>query len=592
METNHLFELSNVKGEDRVYLTLHILKKILESGQLNIASYTKNTRIIEDSNKTMLPTCGNNVLAKLASGLYSFCYNGLPSVWSGDNKSNENVIESYIENITLDTMETSSPEQLLQIFIVYANCVQGYSREINDYFVEKILEVIPDQFYTRLGLMLNDNINVEIPAIDIETESFEIKDLEQYKEFLKDQKALQARNGITIPSAIFNIRANSVTLLSPSQVNDHINEEHTNIDKFENIVEKEVVQIPQETMVEIEKKINEEPVEPSETGELGDFGNTGDSGELGDSGNTGDIDNFDDNSEIVDDYYNVDYPEVSEDHTYGNFDSLQGENENNNDSDNENENNNENVIDTNEYNEFDDLDNKEPEGTESPEINNDFANEEIEEPESDYSFESDGEQNVETEEPESPEKPEIDVNEDNDDLLSNLNSQVEESNRINEIQPVESENNYNPNDLEKPVNEIENEDDYTNNFANSNENEYNGEAESNNYNFSDLEEPDNENENVNEVDNEVYNENENEDNYVDDYVNDDNEIDNENDNEDNYVNDYVNDDNENDAENEAEGEASDYSYNFSDLEEPDWDSSDYYDEDYNSDNDIFKNNNY
>lgn len=576
METNHLFELSNVKGEDRVYLTLHILKKILESGQLNIASYTKNTRIIEDSNKTMLPTCGNNVLAKLASGLYSFCYNGLPSVWSGDNKSNENVIESYIDNITLDTMETSSPEQLLQIFIVYANCVQGYSREINDYFVEKILEVIPDQFYTRLGLMLNDNINVEIPAIDIETESFEIKDLEQYKEFLKDQKALQARNGITIPSAIFNIRANSVTLLSPSQVNDHINEEHTNIDKFENIVEKEVVQIPQETMVEIEKKINEEPVEH----DSGNSGNTGDSGELGDSGNTGDIDNFDENSEIVDDYYNVDYPEVSEDHTYGNFDSLQGENENNNDGDNENENNNENEIDTNEYNEFDEIDNKEPEvpeGPEVPEINNDFVNEEIEEPESDYSFESDGEQNVETEEPERSESPEIDVNENNNDLLSNLNSQVEESSKINEIQPVESENNYNPNDLEEPVDENEEVNNFVNSDDNENENEYNGEVgEADNYNFSDLEEPDNENENEN-----------------------DNEIDNEDNYDNDYDNDYVNDGGE--AEAEAEGVEDDAeggeansdndSYNFSDLEEPDWDSSDYYDEDYNSDNDIFKNNN-
>ena len=504
METNHLFELSNVKGEDRVYLTLHILKKILESGQLNISNYTKNTRIIEDSNKTMLPTCGNNILAKLASGLYSFCYNGLPSVWSGDSKSNENIIESYIENITLDTMEENSPEQLLQIFIVYANCVQGYSKDINDYFVEKILEVIPDQFYTRLGLMLDDNINVEIPAIDIETESFEIKDMEQYKKFLKDQKALEARNGITIPSAIFNIRANSVTLLSPSQVNDHINEEHTNIDKFENIVEKEVVQIPQETMVEIEKKVNEEPVKQEFNDKINnnfndDFNDNVDN----DFDNEDDID--DNEEDDINDYYNVDYPEVSEDYNYGNFDSLR-ENEVDDDDIGDNEVRN-NGVENNDYesdnDDFDDFDNESPENNNDDfddfenENNNDFDGEpeEPEEPENDDdSFESDGEQNVE---------PENNVDENNNnDLLSDLNSQVEESSRINEIQPVESDNE-------------------------------------NSYNFSDLEEPENEGP--------------------------EGDADGENDSD--------NGDNDN--------------YNFSDL-----DSSDYDDETYNSDNDIFKNNNY
>jgi hypothetical protein len=203
----------------------------------------------------MLETCGNNTFAKIASCGYFYCYNGLPSKWSNNQKSDSNVVISFIENINTSS---NTPENILKNFICYSNCIRDTSEEIIKYWTSLIDNTIPDIFYTKMGEKYREEHEVVIPTIDINTDSFEIKDMEEYTKFIRDNRGLYARNGITIPSAIFNIRANTVSLLSPSQINDHINPDITNVDKFEHITQKEIIEIPGTRETVVEDKTNEQ----------------------------------------------------------------------------------------------------------------------------------------------------------------------------------------------------------------------------------------------------------------------------------------------------------------------------------------------
>ena len=232
---------------DNILLTLFIIKKLLNDNSLIQKFY----EIMNKGNEipTMLETCGNNTLAKIASCGYFYCYNGLPSKWSNNQKSDSNVVISFIENINTSS---NTPENILKNFICYSNCIRNTSEEIIKYWTSLIDNTIPDIFYTKMGEKYREEHEVVVPTIDINTDSFEIKDMEEYTKFIRDNRGLYARNGITIPSAIFNIRANTVSLLSPSQINDHINPDITNVDKFEHITQKEIIEVPgtRETVVE------------------------------------------------------------------------------------------------------------------------------------------------------------------------------------------------------------------------------------------------------------------------------------------------------------------------------------------------------
>ena len=243
---------------DNILLTLYIIKKLLNDNSLIQKFY----EIMNKGNEipTMLETCGNNTLAKIASCGYFYCYNGLPSKWSNNQKSDSNVVISFIENINTSS---NTPENILKNFICYSNCIRGVSEEIIKYWTSLIDNTIPDIFYTKMGEKYREEHEVMVPTIDINTDSFEIKDMEEYTKFIRDNRGLYARNGITIPSAIFNIRANTVSLLSPSQINDHINPDITNVDKFEHITQKEIIEIPGTHETVVENKTNE-PEEPEE----------------------------------------------------------------------------------------------------------------------------------------------------------------------------------------------------------------------------------------------------------------------------------------------------------------------------------------
>ena len=237
---------------DNILLTLYIIKKLLNDNSLIQKFY----EIMNKGNEipTMLETCGNNTFAKIASCGYFYCYNGLPSKWSNNQKSDSNVVISFIENINTSS---NTPENILKNFICYSNCIRGVSEEIINYWTSLIDNTIPDIFYTKMGEKYREEHEVVVPTIDINTDSFEIKDMEEYTKFIRDNRGLYARNGITIPSAIFNIRANTVSLLSPSQINDHINPDITNVDKFEHITQKEIIEIPGSRETVVENKTNE-----------------------------------------------------------------------------------------------------------------------------------------------------------------------------------------------------------------------------------------------------------------------------------------------------------------------------------------------
>lgn len=285
---------------DNILLTLYIIKKLLNDNSLIQKFY----EIMNKGNEipTMLETCGNNTFAKIASCGYFYCYNGLPSKWSNNQKSDSNVVISFIENINTSS---NTPENILKNFICYSNCIRGVSEEIIKYWTSLIDNTIPDIFYTKMGEKYREEHEVVVPTIDINTDSFEIKDMEEYTKFIRDNRGLYARNGITIPSAIFNIRANTVSLLSPSQINDHINPDITNVDKFEHITQKEIIEIPGTHETVVEDKTNE-PEEPKE-----DYNN---------NDNEPEEDYNNNEPEEIEEVYNNNYldnePDISEDYEF------------------------------------------------------------------------------------------------------------------------------------------------------------------------------------------------------------------------------------------------------------------------------------
>ena len=261
----------NFTDNEKFYHVLYLLKLMLDTliSDSNTSIDTlfddSSDSVKADSKKTFIPVT-NSILANIATGLYSLCYNGLPSNYTNNDQTNANVFNEMINNcIDLDsklsTNTSLNPKNILNYFVVYSHCIQGFNTQVLEYWNDIIVKSIPESFYATLGSKIsNTSIKPDIPVIDIQTESFELKDMEQYKEFLEKQKALQAKNGITIPSAIFNIRANNVTLLSPTQVNDHINP--TTVDKYNNIIQHEVVEIPKD-IIQITKTIVQDNINPN-----------------------------------------------------------------------------------------------------------------------------------------------------------------------------------------------------------------------------------------------------------------------------------------------------------------------------------------
>ena len=253
----------NFTDNEKFYHVLYLLKLMLDTlitnPNINVDTLFADSSdtIKADSKKSFIPVT-NSILANIATGLYSLCYNGLPSNYTNNEQTNANIFYEMVnECVDLDsklsTNTSLNPKNILNYFVVYSHCIQGIDTQVLEYWNNIIVRSIPESFYATLGSKIsNTSIKTDIPVIDIQTDSFELKDMEQYKEFLENQKALQAKNGITIPSAIFNIRANNVTLLSPTQVNDHINP--TTVDKYNNIIQHEVVEIPKD-IVQITKTI-------------------------------------------------------------------------------------------------------------------------------------------------------------------------------------------------------------------------------------------------------------------------------------------------------------------------------------------------
>ena len=253
----------NFTDNEKFYHVLYLLKLMLDSlitdpnTSVDTLFADSSDTIKADSKKSFIPVT-NSILANIATGLYSLCYNGLPSNYTNNEQTNANIFYEMVnECVDLDsklsTNTSLNPKNILNYFVVYSHCIQGIDTQVLEYWNNVIVRSIPESFYATLGSKIsNTSIKTDIPVIDIQTDSFELKDMEQYKEFLENQKALQAKNGITIPSAIFNIRANNVTLLSPTQVNDHINP--TTVDKYNNIIQHEVVEIPKD-IVQITKTI-------------------------------------------------------------------------------------------------------------------------------------------------------------------------------------------------------------------------------------------------------------------------------------------------------------------------------------------------
>ena len=253
----------NFTDNEKFYHVLYLLKLMLDmlitnpNTSIDTLFEDSSDMIKADSKKSFIPVT-NSILANIATGLYSLCYNGLPSNYTNNEQTNANIFYEMVnECVDLDsklsTNTSLNPKNILNYFVVYSHCIQGIDIQVLEYWNDIIVRSIPESFYATLGSKIsNTSIKTDIPVIDIQTDSFELKDMEQYKEFLENQKALQAKNGITIPSAIFNIRANNVTLLSPTQVNDHINP--TTVDKYNNIIQHEVVEIPKD-IVQITKTI-------------------------------------------------------------------------------------------------------------------------------------------------------------------------------------------------------------------------------------------------------------------------------------------------------------------------------------------------
>ena len=279
----------NFTDNEKFYHVLYLLKLMLDSlitdpnTSVDTLFEDSSDTIKADSKKSFIPVT-NSILANIATGLYSLCYNGLPSNYTNNEQTNANIFYEMInECVDLDsklsTNTSLNPKNILNYFVVYSHCIQGIDTQVLEYWNDIIVRSIPESFYATLGSKIsNTSIKTDIPVIDIQTDSFELKDMEQYKEFLENQKALQAKNGITIPSAIFNIRANNVTLLSPTQVNDHINP--TTVDKYNNIIQHEVVEIPKDivqitkTIVQDKPVVKPQNIEVKQVPEIEDKRNT------------------------------------------------------------------------------------------------------------------------------------------------------------------------------------------------------------------------------------------------------------------------------------------------------------------------------
>ena len=279
----------NFTDNEKFYHVLYLLKLMLDSlitnpnTSIDTLFEDSSDTIKADSKKSFIPVT-NSILANIATGLYSLCYNGLPSNYTNNEQTNANIFYDMVnECVDLDsklsTNTSLNPKNILNYFVVYSHCIQGIDTQVLEYWNNIIVRSIPESFYATLGSKIsNTSIKTDIPVIDIQTDSFELKDMEQYKEFLENQKALQAKNGITIPSAIFNIRANNVTLLSPTQVNDHINP--TTVDKYNNIIQHEVVEIPKDivqitkTIVQDKPVVKPQNIEVKQVPEIEDKRNT------------------------------------------------------------------------------------------------------------------------------------------------------------------------------------------------------------------------------------------------------------------------------------------------------------------------------
>ena len=451
---------------DNILLTLYIIKKLLNDNSLIQKFY----EIMNKGNEipTMLETCGNNTFAKIASCGYFYCYNGLPSKWSNNQKSDSNVVISFIENINTSS---NTPENILKNFICYSNCIRGVSEEIIKYWTSLIDNTIPDIFYTKMGEKYREEHEVVVPTIDINTDSFEIKDMEEYTKFIRDNRVLYARNGITIPSAIFNIRANTVSLLSPSQINDHINPDITNVDKFEHITQKEIIEIPgtHETVVENKpnepEEIEDNYIEPEEEYNNNYLDNEPEEIE--------EIEEIEDNTDEPEEEYNNNYldnePDISEDYEF---------------------NYNENIPEMNER-----VPENIPEMNESVPEMNENASENI------------------------PEMNERIPENKSDDLLENMNDQIDNiSENISTDYSFDNNDNVNENNNENDnANDISTDYSFDNNENNNNENDNNDVIEndiSTDYSFDNNEEFDENNENDISTDysfdnNEEFDENEN-----------------------------------------------------------------------------------
>ena len=324
----------NFTDNEKFYHVLYLLKLMLDTlitnpnTSVDTLFEDSSDTIKADSKKSFIPVT-NSILANIATGLYSLCYNGLPSNYTNNEQTNANIFYEMVnECVDLDsklsTNTSLNPKNILNYFVVYSHCIQGIDTQVLEYWNDIIVRSIPESFYATLGSKIsNTSIKTDIPVIDIQTDSFELKDMEQYKEFLENQKALQAKNGITIPSAIFNIRANNVTLLSPTQVNDHINP--TTVDKYNNIIQHEVVEIPKD-IVQITKTIvQDKPVVKPQNIEVKQVP------EIEDKRNTMTSNNND--SENLSNDYNPQSPSISEDipEDQTNFDMQYTEpNDNNN----------------------------------------------------------------------------------------------------------------------------------------------------------------------------------------------------------------------------------------------------------------------
>ena len=324
----------NFTDNEKFYHVLYLLKLMLDSlitnpnTSVDTLFEDSSDTIKADSKKSFIPVT-NSILANIATGLYSLCYNGLPSNYTNNEQTNANIFYEMVnECVDLDsklsTNTSLNPKNILNYFVVYSHCIQGIDTQVLEYWNDIIVRSIPESFYATLGSKIsNTSIKTDIPVIDIQTDSFELKDMEQYKEFLENQKALQAKNGITIPSAIFNIRANNVTLLSPTQVNDHINP--TTVDKYNNIIQHEVVEIPKDivqitkTIVQDNPVVKPQNIEVKQVPEIEDKRNTMTS-------NNNDLENLPND-------YNPQSPSISEDtpEDQTNFDMQYTEpNDNNN----------------------------------------------------------------------------------------------------------------------------------------------------------------------------------------------------------------------------------------------------------------------